>query len=82
MAHVVVLGAGLGGAIQAYELKETLTGSDTITVISNKPYFQFTPSNPWAGVGWRKKKDVIVDLAPVMKRRGIEFICDGATFSN
>ncbi len=79
MAHVVVLGAGLGGAIQAYELKETLTRSDTITVISNKPYFQFTPSNPWAGVGWRKKKEIIVDLAPVMKRRGIEFICDGAT---
>ena len=78
MAHVVVLGAGLGGSIQAFELKETLSRSDTITVISNKPYFQFTPSNPWAGVGWRKKKDIIVELAPVMKRRGIEFICDGA----
>ena len=79
MAHVVVLGAGLGGAIQAYELKETLSRSDTLTVISDKPYFQFTPSNPWAGIGWRKKKDITVDLAPVMKRRGIEFICDGAT---
>ncbi len=78
MAHVVVLGAGLGGTIQAYELKESLSRHDTITVISNKPYFQFTPSNPWAGVGWRKKKDVTVELAPVMKRRGIEFICDGA----
>ncbi len=79
MAHVVILGAGLGGAIQAYELKDTLSKSDTITVISNKPYFQFTPSNPWAGVGWRSKKDVTVELAPVMKKRGIEFICDGAT---
>jgi len=79
MAHVVILGAGLGGTIQAYELKETLNRSDKITVISNKPYFQFTPSNPWAGVGWRKKDEIIVDLAPVMKRRGIEFIVDGAT---
>ncbi|MFT7596481.1 MAG: sulfide:quinone oxidoreductase [Paracoccaceae bacterium] len=79
MAHVVVLGAGLGGTIQAYELKETLSSSDKITVVSNKPFFQFTPSNPWAGVGWRKKKDITVDLAPVMQRRGIEFICDGAT---
>ena len=78
MAHVIVLGAGLGGAIQAFELKETLGSGDKITVISNKPYFQFTPSNPWAGVGWRKKKDVIVDLDPVMKQRGIDFICDGA----
>lgn len=78
MAEVVVLGAGLGGSIQAYELKETLSKSDKLTVISNKPYFQFTPSNPWAGVGWRKKEDITVDLAPVMQRRGIEFICDGA----
>ncbi|MBK1634725.1 NAD(P)/FAD-dependent oxidoreductase [Rhodovulum adriaticum] len=78
MAHVVVLGAGLGGTLQAYELKETLEAGDKITVISNKPYFQFTPSNPWAGVGWRKKDEITVDLAPVMARRGIEFICDGA----
>ncbi|WP_372605449.1 NAD(P)/FAD-dependent oxidoreductase [Actibacterium sp.] len=78
MAHVVVLGAGLGGTIQAYELKETLGKGDTVTVISNKPYFQFTPSNPWAGVGWRKKKDITVELAPVMKKRKIDFICDGA----
>lgn len=78
MTHVVVLGAGLGGAIQAYELRETLAKSDKITVISNKSYFQFTPSNPWAGVGWRKKKDLIVELEPVMAKRGIDFICDGA----
>lgn len=78
MAHVVVLGAGLGGTIQAYELKETLGRDDQITVISNKPYFQFTPSNPWAGVGWRKKDEITIDLAPVMARRGIEFICDAA----
>lgn len=78
MAHVVVLGGGLGGSIQAYELIETLGKDDKITVISNKPYFQFTPSNPWAGVGWRKKKDITIDLEPVMSRRGIDFICDGA----
>ncbi|MDU8928860.1 FAD-dependent oxidoreductase [Alisedimentitalea sp. MJ-SS2] len=77
MAHIVVLGGGLGGTIQAYELKESLSKNDTVTLISNKPYFQFTPSNPWAGVGWRKKDDIIVDLDPVMKRRGIGFICDG-----
>jgi len=78
MAHVVVLGAGLGGTIQAYELKETLGKTDQITVISDKPYFQFTPSNPWAGVGWRKKEDIIIDLEPVMRRRKINFICDAA----
>ena len=79
MVHVVIMGAGLGGTIQAYELRETLGKADKITVISNKPYFQFTPSNPWAGVGWRSKDEITVVLAPVMKRRNIDFICDAAT---
>ncbi|MDK3019598.1 NAD(P)/FAD-dependent oxidoreductase [Pseudodonghicola flavimaris] len=79
MTHVVVLGAGLGGTIQAYELRQSLAETDRVTVISNKPYFQFTPSNPWAGIGWRKKEEITIDLAPVMDRRGIEFICDAAT---
>ncbi|TNE63730.1 MAG: NAD(P)/FAD-dependent oxidoreductase [Rhodobacteraceae bacterium] len=78
MAHIVVLGAGLGGTIQAYELKETVGQDDKITVISNKSYFQFTPSNPWAGVNWRTKDELTIELEPVMKRRGIDFICDGA----
>ncbi len=78
MAHVVVLGAGLGGCIQAFELRETMGRGHKITVISDKPYFQFTPSNPWAGVGWRKKDDIIIDLAPVMKKRDIDFISTGA----
>jgi len=78
MAHVVVLGAGLGGCIQAFELRETMGRGHRITVISDKPYFQFTPSNPWAGVGWRKKDDIIIDLAPVMKKRDIDFISTGA----
>ncbi len=79
MAHVVVLGAGRGGTIQAYKLRETLSERDRLTVISDKPYFQFTPSNPWAGIGWRKKRDITVELAPVMKRRGIAFIHDRAS---
>jgi sulfide:quinone oxidoreductase len=34
MAEVVVLGAGLGGVIAAYEIKEKLRGKDRLTVIS------------------------------------------------
>ncbi len=78
MAHIVVLGAGLGGSIQAFELRENMGAEHNITVISNKPYFQFTPSNPWAGVGWRKKEEITVELEPPMKKRGIDFICDAA----
>ena len=54
MTHIVVLGAGLGGITQAYELKQELSGRARITVVSDLPYFEFTPSNPWVAVGWRE----------------------------
>lgn len=78
MAHIVVLGAGIGGIPMAYELREALGRQHEITVVSDKPYFQFTPSNPWLGVGWRKRDDIVVELEPVMRRQGIEFIASGA----
>ncbi len=74
MAHVVVLGAGLGGAIMAYEMKEQLRPQDTITVVTKDPKYHFVPSNPWVAVNWRSRDDVEIDLAPVMERLGINFI--------
>jgi sulfide:quinone oxidoreductase len=74
MTHVVVLGAGLAGVLQAYELKAELRPGDTLTVISKGPRFQFLPSNPWVAVKWRTQDSVEVDLPPIMARRGIEFI--------
>jgi sulfide:quinone oxidoreductase len=73
MAHVVVLGAGLGGSIMAYELKDQLRPQDTITVVTKDPTYHFVPSNPWIAVGWRNREDVTVDLAPTMKKKGINF---------
>lgn len=73
MAHVVVLGAGLGGAIMAYEMKDQLRPEDTITVITKDPKYHFVPSNPWIAVGWREREDITVDLAPTMARKGIGF---------
>ena len=46
MAHIVVLGAGLGGSIMAYELKDQLRPEDTITVVTKDPTYHFVPSNP------------------------------------
>ncbi|HEX9858767.1 MAG TPA: FAD/NAD(P)-binding oxidoreductase, partial [Paracoccaceae bacterium] len=74
MAHVVVLGAGLGGAIMAYELKDQLRAEDTITVVTKDPKYHFVPSNPWIAVGWRDREDITVDLAPTMQKKGIGFI--------
>lgn len=46
MAHIVVLGAGLGGSIMAYELKDQIRAEDRITVITKDPKYHFVPSNP------------------------------------
>ena len=74
MAHVVVLGAGLGGAIMAYELKDQLRREDTVTVVTKDPTYHFVPSNPWIAVGWRKREEITVDLAPTMAKKKINFI--------
>jgi sulfide:quinone oxidoreductase len=74
VAHVVVLGAGLGGAIMAYELRDQLRKEDKVTVVTKGATYHFVPSNPWIAVGWRKREEITVDLAPVMKKKGIGFI--------
>ena len=74
MAHIVVLGAGIGGISMTYALREALGGAHRITLVSNTPYFQFTPSNPWIGVGWRNKQDITVELAPLMAKFDVQFI--------
>ncbi len=78
MAEVVVLGAGLGGVIAAYEIKAQLRGKDRLTVISKGDIYHFVPSNPWVAVNWRKRKAIEVKLTGVMKRKRINFIPVGA----
>ncbi len=73
MAHIVVLGAGLGGSIMAYELKDQIGKDDTITVVTKDPKYHFVASNPWVAVGWRKRADITIDLAATMKKKGISF---------
>ena len=66
MAHIVVLGAGLGGVIMAYEMKDQLGADDRLTVIAKGNSYSFVPSNPWVAVGWRAREDIEVDLTDVM----------------
>ena len=74
MAHVVVLGAGLGGMPAAYELRKKLGKDHRITVINALDYFQFVPSNPWLAVGWRKRDDITFPVGPPLNKKGIDFI--------
>ncbi|CAG0996691.1 sulfide:quinone oxidoreductase [Burkholderiales bacterium] len=78
MAHVVILGAGLGGMPMAYEMKEALRAQDRVTVVGNGPNFHFVPSNPWLAVGWRKRADIEFPAAPALAKRGIAFEPAGA----
>lgn len=79
MAHVVVLGAGTGGMPAAYEAKAELGRKHEVTVINAAEYFQFVPSNPWVGVGWRKRKDITFDIEPALKKKKINFIAQMVT---
>lgn len=42
MAHIVILGAGIGGLNAAYDMKEKAGSTHSVTLISDNPYFQFT----------------------------------------
>ncbi|MEZ5541101.1 MAG: FAD/NAD(P)-binding oxidoreductase [Pseudomonadota bacterium] len=79
MAHVVVLGAGTGGMPAAYELRAELGKEHKVTVVNESDHFQFVPSNPWVGVGWRKRKDITFPLAPPLNRKNIDFIAGKVT---
>jgi sulfide:quinone oxidoreductase len=73
MADIVIMGAGLSGAIMAYEMKDQMRREDSLTVVTKDPVYHFVPSNPWVAVGWRTRENVQVDLAPTLAKRGIAF---------
>jgi len=74
MSHIVVLGAGTGGMPAAYELRAELGKEHQVTVVNAAEHFQFFPSNPWVGVGWRKRKDITFPIGEYLQRKGINFI--------
>ncbi|SUS03351.1 Sulfide-quinone reductase [uncultured Defluviicoccus sp.] len=78
MADVVILGAGLGGVLAAYEIKRQLRPDDKLTVISKGKTWHFVPSNPWIAVGWRERRAIEIDLEPIFKRKGIALEGAGA----
>ena len=78
MAHIVIIGAGIGGMPMAYEMRDMARPGDTVTVVSNSPTFHFVPSNPWVAVKWRERRDIELDVGPILARRGIRFSAAGA----
>lgn len=72
MANIVVMGGGLGGLPMAYEMKDLAREGDTVTVVSDRDYYHFVPSNPWVAVDWRKRDDITVPLSKPLNKRGIQ----------
>ena len=77
MAHIVIIGAGLGGMTMAYDMRHHARKEDKITVISDSPTFHFVPSNPWVAVSWRKREEIELDAGTYLNRRNIDFMANG-----
>ena len=78
MAHIVIIGAGLGGMPMAYEMQEQLRKGDKVTVVGNGPNYHFVPSNPWVAVRWRKRSEIEFPVAGYLGKKGIAFNPAGA----
>jgi sulfide:quinone oxidoreductase len=79
LPRIIVLGAGLGGTIAAYEIRDATRGRAEVIVVSDSQDYWFVPSNPWVAVRWREPDAIRVHLPPVMAKKGIGFTSAGAT---
>ncbi len=73
MAEIVVLGAGISGHTAALHLRRLLGRTHRVTVVSPNSKWNWIPSNIWVGVGRMTTDDVVFPLAPVYRRKGIDF---------
>ena len=79
MAHIVIVGAGIGGIPAAFELRKKLGKEHRVTLIGSSAFFEFTPSNPWIAVGWRKCEQTRVSMREPLESKGIEWIGEPVT---
>jgi len=78
---IVVVGGGIGGVSTAFDImgvvkerQAALNGRPvSLTLLSSRPYFEFTPSCPWVAVRTRTKDEIRLDLGSVLNRKGINF---------
>ncbi|MBT2189067.1 NAD(P)/FAD-dependent oxidoreductase [Sphingobium nicotianae] len=75
---IVVLGAGLGGTIAAYEINAAVKGRAEVMMVSESETYSFVPSNPWVAVRWREPEAIQVHLPPIFAKKKIGFTALGA----
>ena len=76
--RIVVLGAGLGGTIAAYEIKAAVKDRAEVMTVSDSDMYSFVPSNPWVAVRWREPEAIQVHLPPIFAKKKIGFTAVGA----
>jgi sulfide:quinone oxidoreductase len=77
MAHIIIIGASIGGLPAAYEIRAVLDESHQVTVVSNTPLFHFVPSNPWVATGYRDKSQTSFEIGPYLNAKNIVFSSAG-----
>lgn len=73
MSRVVIMGAGVAGHTAALYLRKQLGKEHDVVVVTPNALWNWIPSNIWLGVGKMSKKQVVFPLAPLYKRKKIEF---------
>ncbi|MFA7324083.1 MAG: FAD/NAD(P)-binding oxidoreductase [Candidatus Nanopelagicales bacterium] len=73
MARTVILGAGIAGHTAALHLRRILGREHDVVVVSPNSQWNWIPSNIWVGVGQMTVQQVTFPLAPIYKRKNIEF---------
>jgi sulfide:quinone oxidoreductase len=79
VAHIIVVGAGVGGVPAAFELRKKLGKEHRVTLVGSSRWFEFTPSNPWIAVGWRRCEQTRVAMQGPLEAKGIEWIAEPVT---
>lgn len=79
MAHIVVIGAGIGGLPTAYELRHLLPRQHRITLISDRPTFTFIPSLPWVALDLTPMHKIQLDVGKLVTCRGIDWVMGDVT---
>ncbi|WP_017659351.1 NAD(P)/FAD-dependent oxidoreductase [Baaleninema simplex] len=74
MAHIAIVGGGIGGLPTAYELRHLLPREHQVTLVSDRSKFTFIPSLPWVAFDMTPLENVQLEIEPLLKWRGIDWV--------
>ena len=72
--RIIVVGGGIGGLSTSFDLRHHLPKDTLISVVSDRPDFQFTPSNPWVSIGTRTAKEISVPMTEACRAGNVNYV--------